>query len=303
MEKHKATYHEMIDDMKEKGIEFDLISERNAIEYLRKNNYYFKLTAYRKNFERKNGSYADLDFAYLVDLATIDAHLRYLILDMCLDIEHAVRSKILDLITTDNREDGYQIVEDFRKFNPKGYNSTMEFVKKNKYSIGLNGMHAKHHDRPSIWMLLENMTFGTLCFFAEFYYERSHYKTIKPISDLLKFTKNLRNACAHNNCLILNLFKNTENIKNTPRTITEINNRYYKIDNNLLHDRKINDLLSLFYLHSKYTSKKTKAYNIKNCRKFLKRAERNKQYYEKCHELKIVYKTFCQFIDSNLRML
>jgi len=80
MEKHKATYHEMIDDMKEKGIKFDLISEKSTIEYLRKNNYYFKLTAYRKNFEKKNGSYANLDFAYLVDLATIDAHLRYLIL-------------------------------------------------------------------------------------------------------------------------------------------------------------------------------------------------------------------------------
>jgi len=65
MEKRKYTYKEMINYMKSKGIKFELMNEQQAIKYLRKENYYFKLTAYRKNFPKVNGKYVDLDFAYL----------------------------------------------------------------------------------------------------------------------------------------------------------------------------------------------------------------------------------------------
>lgn len=44
---------EQIDKLKENGVTFKYVSEDNAKEYLRKNNYYFKLTSYRKNFLKK----------------------------------------------------------------------------------------------------------------------------------------------------------------------------------------------------------------------------------------------------------
>ena len=37
---------EQIDKLKENGVTFKYVSEDNAKEYLRKNNYYFKLTSY-----------------------------------------------------------------------------------------------------------------------------------------------------------------------------------------------------------------------------------------------------------------
>ena len=44
---------EQIDKLKKNGVTFKYVSEDHAKEYLRKNNYYFKLTSYRKNFLKK----------------------------------------------------------------------------------------------------------------------------------------------------------------------------------------------------------------------------------------------------------
>lgn len=41
--------------------------------------YFFKLKAFENNFERDDGQYHGLDFAYLVDLSTIDCHPRTLL--------------------------------------------------------------------------------------------------------------------------------------------------------------------------------------------------------------------------------
>lgn len=54
-----------------------------------------KVSSYRKNYSKhpanspRAGQYVNLDFAYLVELSTIDMHLRYLAMSLCLDIEHA----------------------------------------------------------------------------------------------------------------------------------------------------------------------------------------------------------------------
>lgn len=58
-----------------------------------------------------------------------------------------------------------------------------------------------------IWVLLESITFGGLIRFYEFYYEC--YEEDTPISiKLLNSIKSIRNACAHNNCILHDLSGN-----------------------------------------------------------------------------------------------
>lgn len=43
---------EMVPYLKEKNIKFEKISEKDAKEYLKNNNNYYNVTAYKHNFER-----------------------------------------------------------------------------------------------------------------------------------------------------------------------------------------------------------------------------------------------------------
>lgn len=115
--KPKLSVEEQVAHLRQKGVKFEIISEEGALEYLSKNNNYFKLTAYRKTFLKHNGGkddgkYINLEFAYLKDLAIIDMRLRYALLHLALDIEHYAKVRLIQLI--ENRdEDGYTIVNDF----------------------------------------------------------------------------------------------------------------------------------------------------------------------------------------------
>ena len=45
------------------------------------------------------GKYVNLDFAYLVELSTLDMYFRRLIVGMCLDIEHVLKTRLMRDIT------------------------------------------------------------------------------------------------------------------------------------------------------------------------------------------------------------
>ncbi|MCD7923018.1 MAG: Abi family protein [Clostridiales bacterium] len=113
------TSQQLIEHMKNKGVSFDLVSETDAKDFLEKHNYYMKLAAYRENYQKypnsskRAGQYINLDFAYLQELSTIDRHLRYQILQMCLDIEHFLKVALLNAIENNPNEDGYCIVHNF----------------------------------------------------------------------------------------------------------------------------------------------------------------------------------------------
>ena len=112
----------LIAHSKEKGITFEIISEDEAKEYLGRNNNYFKLSSYRKNYTKfpsgpRKDQYRDLDFAYLIELARIDVEVRHILLKMCLDIEHFLKVSLIKAVENNlqagNGEDGYKIVTDF----------------------------------------------------------------------------------------------------------------------------------------------------------------------------------------------
>ena len=100
IKKPKLSLDEQIEHLKDKGILFNIMDESDAKKYLEQNNNYFKLTAYRKNYNKHpdgkyKGKYINLEFAYLVDMAIIDMRLRYQIVHMALDIEHHAKLQLL----------------------------------------------------------------------------------------------------------------------------------------------------------------------------------------------------------------
>ena len=108
---------ELIPHLKKKNVKFEMITEDEAEEYLRKNNNYYNITSYKKNFLKYpspagefEGLYQDLDFAYLKDLSIIDHRVRLLLFKRIIDIEHYLKIRILNLAEKIDEEDGYRIV-------------------------------------------------------------------------------------------------------------------------------------------------------------------------------------------------
>ena len=84
----------------EKGITFKYVTEEKAEIYLTDINNYLRTAAYRQNYPKytygiNSGKYIKLDFAYLQEMSTVDMHFRFLVNRMCLDIEQALKVKLV----------------------------------------------------------------------------------------------------------------------------------------------------------------------------------------------------------------
>lgn len=222
--KPKLTAENLINKMKSKGIGFEYMSEQDAIEYLDSRNNYFRIASYRKNYDKHlfgehAGQYINLDFAYLAELATIDMHLRFLIIKMCLDIEHALKVKLLSDVSQNDDEDGYNIVASFLAkyswitediYRKKSSSYVGDIINKffyfetHKSSSGKIVFDSIDIHCP-VWAFMEIIAFGEFIKFYDFYYETYHTK--ENYTGALNSVKSLRNACAHNNCIIHNLRK------------------------------------------------------------------------------------------------
>ena len=230
---------EMVPYLKNKNIKFDLIKEDEAEKYLRNNNNYYNITSYKHNFEKYliDGKfvdkYIDLDFAYLKDLAIIDHRVRLLFFKMIIDIEHYLKIRILNLIEMIDGEDGYRIVnmyleKDFNndKFPKKIHNSIFkkvgnEYYQKifSKYDIDKD----KKLENIPIWEFLEIITFGELVNFYDFFAKEYHLKKeIKNIFILREIVK-LRNAVAHNSCVLCDLDKKNNEYASDYKIIDYLN--------------------------------------------------------------------------------
>lgn len=294
MGRKKIQHNQMVSELKKKGITFNHISESEAEDFLRNSNYFYKLTAYRKKFSKSQNKYEDLDFSFLVDLSSIDMRLRYHIMKMALDIEHSIKTLLLKSITDNPHEDGYKIVDEFKRFDPGNYGRTVRIFKSSEY---LSDMYNKRgHDIP-VWVFVEIMDYGTLSKFVAFY--RSKYKAIdlKAAHDLLPYSKHLRNSAAHSNILLINIYgdknllrDNSGNVRTPSSEIVSYAN-YYNIDKDDVRFNKLHDLVALFTLHRKYTSTVIHSNRTREFDEILKRIDRNKEYYSNNTNLQRFFST------------
>lgn len=292
--KQMKSTSELIEHMKQKNIRFTISNTTEAKDMLTKINYYYKLSSYRSNFPKdEHGKYIHLEFAYLTDLASIDMQLCDYLMDLSLDIEHAIKVVLLNLISNDPTEDGYTIVTDFKKQHHAQYSQTIQYWGSNKY---LHDFYKKRHEDVSVWVLMETMTFGTLSMFVDFYYSRKKIKRVRQIKNYLRFSKNIRNACAHSNPLLVNLFSDREFLRRPSAPVITAA-KYIGISRTYLQDIKINDLVSLFYLHKSLQSKKMSEHRCRQGRRLIKRFHRHSDWYADNTQLNTFFRILNVLID------
>ena len=224
MRKPMLSVDDLIAHMQDKGIKFDIVSVDDAKKYLHKNNNYFKLTSYRKNYPKyttgeHTGQYERLDFAYLVELARIDVQLRHVILSMCLDIEHFLKVELIRAIEQDPDEDGYSIVTEYvfdsnnNSFSQRAANtnprvrSILNKINSNNKNPYCGGLISKYSDEMPVWAFIEIISFGDLLRFVEYVSQKINWQMPVDIQTLDR-VRQVRNAAAHNNCILNDLTPN-----------------------------------------------------------------------------------------------
>lgn len=237
------------------GVKFSLITKADAAVFLENNTYLSKLEAYAKNYPiykrgANSGKYCNLDFFHLKELSVIDMYMRRMILRMCLDIEHYLKVGFIKDILNDLNEDGYKIAQDFLQKNPR---CKSEIEQKNKSPFCQYVMEKLTIDGGwAVWNLVEVMSFGWFIQLYREYYERNkdkgtHYKRCSVISSQLNTVKFLRNAAAHNNCIINDL--NSGNNSNPSTTVMTFLDGFTKKNGGILTNGTINKKMKNKAIH------------------------------------------------------
>jgi len=199
----KLTVPEIISYCKETlGITFNLKSEEEAAVFLAKHNYFFRLKQYADFGEKtKSGKFINVDFGQMVELSTVDMFLRKLILKMTLDFEHYLKVKIINDSQENPSDDGYAVVENFLETHNRvrhlieNLNNSSNFYNRQVFD--------KYKEKTSVWSIVEMLGFSDFIDFYAHYYQYFHLKCeYTPHFDSVR---RLRNAAAHNTCMISNL--------------------------------------------------------------------------------------------------
>lgn len=192
-----------IKELERFGISFTNTSTEEARNFLTTNTYYQKLRSYLGRTPEE-GEFAGLDFKDLVELSRIDFSLSRQVLTLALSIEHALKIQIYRLIELEKTTTLKKCLAKMPSY--KGHPFRCKAIQMSDYS------HA-YLDAPStygadlivsdcaLWELLESLSFGDLIKF---------YKTILQVRKredstlfhYLKRVQELRNAAAHENCLL-----------------------------------------------------------------------------------------------------
>ncbi len=302
--KRLLSIDEQIEHMKNKGISFNVVSEAEAKKFLMNNNYFLKLYSYRKNYQKYDigvnaGKYINLDFGYLKELSTIDMHLRYLIFEMCLDIEHAIKVKLLNKVLRVEKEDGYELI---KAFLSQGKNiRCLENIKAHRNGAYCKDLINKYYPYFPIWVFVEVISFGNLLSLCAFC--KDTYGIEIANSKLMNEVRDIRNACAHSNCLINNMIDKIDSTKQPNNEITNFVKEIKGISNNArgkyLNRRFSYSLVTLMYVYNELVQDTPKRFRFAQFKNFMEeRVVRNKEYFVKNDQIVGIYKFHKKIVDN-----
>ena len=157
---------------------------------------------------------------------------------MALDIEHFMKVKLLNSIENNSEEDGYKIIQ---KFIAKDQSfGILKTIRAHKASAYCKDLIEKYYPYFPAWVFVELISFGDFAYLCEFYNETYGIEIGDRI--LLNSVRDIRNACAHSNCLIYNLApgnnKAHQSVVDRVKTVTSIseNSRDKKLSNKCIYD-------------------------------------------------------------------
>ena len=297
--KEMLSIDKLIEHMKAKGIGFNIVDEQSAKEFLKNNNYYMKLAAYRTNFEKicdndSREQYLNLEFAYLQELSTLDMRLRYKIIDMCLDIEHYIKITLLNKV--EPKEDGYQLIRKFLTDN----HSVLKNIYEHRKSEYCKGLIEKYYPYFPIWVFVELISFGNLTYLCNFYSKMYEDEIIDK--KFMNLVRDLRNAAAHSNCLI-NRIQDRLNGSPDKRIIDFVKSLdcigRTSINNNLNRNFMYNFVVLLYVYDKVVISKGVKYNRYKELSELINvRMIRNRDYFQKNNPIKTQYNFAKKIVDK-----
>ena len=257
---------EQIAQLKEKGVTFDLCIEEEAKAYLADRTYYFKLRSYRTLFDKRvggkrDGQYINLDFGHLRALASLDRDLRYALLPLTLDVEHAARTKLVRVVTELEGEDGYGVCADYMaSLNKDERNRRKGDVSSLKYDLYCRDLLLKYGKNPAkmpAWVLLELFSFGSIAGFYLFCAKRWDDKIMEKEHYMLRQAQFIRNACAHSSNMVNGFGAQDDEIE----TNTMVENALaetglsHRVRTSKMKNPRLKQIATLMYLHSFMYSK------------------------------------------------
>ncbi len=311
--KVKLTVDEQIADMKRKGVTFKLCTEQEAKRFLNYNNYYFKLKSYARNYNvnPQTKQYYNLDFAYLIELSKLDLFIRKIILELSLDVEHYLKVRLMKDLSNNPKEDGYNITELFLRYHPNAKDDIRRKAHKYSFCSDLAEKHLNENREPeklALWNIVELMSFGNFIELYELYYQT--YDSFN-YTVYLKSIKFIRNAAAHNSCILSTMrkpnsqkqFRKTKQLANIMGKIPELRNiedRDAKMKNPTIHD-----FVTLLFVYNDImkVSATKEARNVKMQKIKVDfcdekgRIQKHRQYFEKNPYLTSTYKFVCHIIE------
>ena len=220
----------------------------------------------------------------LIDLSIIDMKIRKTMLSIVLDVEHYAKVKLLSKIEKSSK-DGYTIIEKYINDlkNKNEYEYLEKELLKNKTGTYCGDLVTKYNGEYPVWVFIEIIPFGRFIKFYRFVSEELKDNKMKNESYILMNVRELRNACAHNNCIINDLRASTSKYPVNYRIVDEIAKLGIskKIRDNKLSNTRMQQLISLLYLDKNIvTSKGVLKYQSEMLIELKKRIEHKIFYYD-----------------------
>lgn len=193
-----------IEELERFGISFANTSTEDARKFLTTNTYYQKFRSYLGRTP-KEGEFAGLDFKDLVELSRIDFRLSRQVLTLALSIEHALKIQIWHLFESEGKD---FLAKCLAQIDRQRNRRDPWRIQTSDYSRAYLDAPSKHKCyNPKVfdcalWELLESLSFRELIDLYDAALQEGTGR--EGISHhYLKRIQELRNAAAHENCLLV----------------------------------------------------------------------------------------------------